>query len=160
MKINNRNKVVRKLGNSPQIKLLCTRNMKNICYFSIPLSLLCLVCFTASGEYESSKVIGFPFIWMMDGANTLSQTIALIPLALNYLIYFASCSLVIYRFVPILQKKKVLRVGIPLVSLLLTAPFFLILAAFDTQFVLIFDTWWGYDIILKNYHFTFYGMVE
>ena len=141
--------------------------MKSLLYFSIPLSILCFVCFTASGEYEfyaggniewREEVVGFPFIWMMDGVNSLTMKIAIVPLALNFLIYFTVCSLTIYPFLPILRNSKRLKIGIPLVSVLIAAPWFLFFTLSDTWYILNFDTS-GYDIILKNYHFTLYGMV-
>jgi len=145
--------------------------MKNLFYFSSILSLLLFILFTATGEYafyinnrleRSVDVVGFPFIWMMDGVNSLEVDIAIMPLLFNLLIYFISCSLVLFPFSAFLTKiserYKWVKMTFLIVSFIVIVPWFLLMSVNEIYFVSSFPTE-GYEMILNNYHLTFYALM-
>ncbi|TEW50154.1 hypothetical protein [Psychromonas algicola] len=146
--------------------------MKNIFYFSTTLSLLLFILFTGSGEYafyinnrleRSVDVVGFPFIWLMDGVNSLEVDIAIIPLLLNLLIYFMSCSLVLFPFSTFLKKiserSKAIKIAFFIVSFIAILSWFLLMSVNEIYFVSSFPTE-GYEMILNNYHLSFYALIN
>jgi len=146
--------------------------MKNLFYFSTPLSLLLFILFTGSGEYafyanneleQSVEVVGFPLIWMMEGVNSLEIYIAIIPLLSNLFIYFISCSLVLYPCSSLLKKvserHKRIKMTFLITSFILIIPWLLLMSINSLVFVSSFSTE-GYEMVLSHYHFSFYSVIH
>lgn len=125
------------------------------------------VCFTGAGQHLyyaqgniewQVDVVGFPFIWMMDGVYSISLIVAVIPLIANFGAYFFISTIAIYPMSSYIENRKRIRYSIWVIALLLVIPWFGIFMMNDQMYHLFFDTK-GYEVKLINYHFVFYGIV-
>lgn len=135
--------------------------MRRLFFISFPLSIIALFILTAKGEMTfvdgpNENVIGFPFLWAMDGINSMSLEIAFLPLIGNFLIYLLITSLI---FIPIsknFRKYKLISIMLWSISILVCA-IVGVLTFIDPNFTILFK--FPEESELINYHFAFFGII-
>lgn len=135
--------------------------MRRLFIISFPLSIIALFILTAKGEMTFAdgpnvNVIGFPFLWAMDGVNSMSLEIAFLPLIGNFLLYLLVTSLI---FIPTSKHfRKAKLIGTILWSIsILVCIIVGILSFIDPNFSIAFK--FPEESELINYHFTFLGIL-
>jgi len=95
------------------INFMCKERMSRLILTTAITALLILVI-SSSAQYvftdgPSEKVVGFPFIWAMDGVNSLSITLFILGLLANFLIVFTLVFFIGELFLKIFSLRKRIR---------------------------------------------------
>lgn len=134
---------------------------------SIPITLVVFFLFSASGEMlymaggnieGRTEVLGFPFIWVKDGASSLAVDIAIVPLLLDFLIYlFIITTICVYSFKKPYPKKAIIILWV--VSIAISAPYFTVYLL-DPWVTVFIEYLPHYELVLYDYGFDFGGIIN